>query len=471
MHGGHPGVAPVHYNPCPATGYRPIMPTCSLHALPYLADPAPYFAAVRHAPGAVLLDSAHPIAQRGRFDLISAWPLQTLTAHSGESGQQYLQRAREALALLGSAQMPNACELPFAGGLIGYLSYDFGRRLEDLPQPNLDDIGLPDASLGLYHWALISDHRAQTSHLMFHPAVDAQERQRLIDVFEQPAQAGTQAFRLHTRMTPDQTLEQYRRAFETVQDYIQAGDCYQVNLTQRFRAACTGDAWTAYQAMRAACSTPFSGYLQLGSGAALLSFSPERFIKVSGNQVETRPIKGTRPRSRDPEEDVRNGRELLASAKDRSENLMIVDLLRNDLGRTCRIGSVRVPQLFALESYPNVHHLVSAVTGELAEDKDCLDLIAGSFPGGSITGAPKIRAMQIIDEVEPTRRAIYCGSVLYLDVRGEMDSSIAIRTLLIKDGQACCWGGGAIVADSQWQAEYEESIFKVKVLLDTLAAL
>jgi len=150
---------------------------------------------------------------------------------------------------------------------------------------------------------------------------------------------------------------------------------------------------------------------------------------------------------------------------------MIVDLLRNDLGRTCRIGSVRVPQLFALESYPNVHHLVSAVTGELAADKDCLDLIAGSFPGGSITGAPKIRAMQIIDEVEPTQRAIYCGSLLYLDVRGEMDSSIAIRTLLIKDDQVCCWGGGAIVADSQWQAEYEESIFKVKVLLDTLAGL
>ena len=290
-------------------------------------------------------------------------------------------------------------------------------------------------------------------------------------LFFQISTSCSQPFSLQSPMTPDQTPEQYRRAFETVQAYIQAGDCYQVNLTQRFRAACAGDPWTAYQAVRAACSTPFSGYLQLSTGAALLSFSPERFIKVTAGQVETRPIKGTRPRSLDPQEDARNGRELLASAKDRSENLMIVDLLRNDLGRTCRIGSVRVPQLFALESYPNVHHLVSAVTGELAADKDCLDLIAGSFPGGSITGAPKIRAMQIIDEVEPTQRAIYCGSLLYLDVRGEMDSSIAIRTLLIKDDQVCCWGGGAIVADSQWQAEYEESIFKVKVLLDTLAGL
>lgn len=150
---------------------------------------------------------------------------------------------------------------------------------------------------------------------------------------------------------------------------------------------------------------------------------------------------------------------------------MIVDLLRNDLGRTCRIGSVRVPELFSLESYPNVHHLVSSVTGELAQDCDALDLIAGSFPGGSITGAPKIRAMQIIDELEPTRRGLYCGSLLYLDVRGEMDSSIAIRSLLVKDGQICCWGGGGIVADSDWQAEYQESITKVKILLETLQNL
>ena len=149
---------------------------------------------------------------------------------------------------------------------------------------------------------------------------------------------------------------------------------------------------------------------------------------------------------------------------------MIVDLLRNDLGRSCRIGSVRVPELFALESYPNVHHLVSAVTGELAPGLDAFDLLAGSFPGGSITGAPKIRAMQIIDELEPTRRSIYCGSLLYIDSRGEMDSSICIRTLLLQDGQASCWGGGGIVMDSEWQAEYEESKTKVRVLLQTLEA-
>ncbi|WMR32327.1 anthranilate synthase component I family protein, partial [Metapseudomonas otitidis] len=204
---------------------------------------------------------------------------------------------------------------------------------------------------------------------------------------------------------------------------------------------------------------------------AIVSLSPERFIRLSQGQVETRPIKGTRPRGLTPDEDLAQADDLLGSPKDRAENLMIVDLLRNDLGRSCRIGSVRVPELFALESYPNVHHLVSAVRGELAEGKDALDLLAGSFPGGSITGAPKIRAMEIIDELEPTRRSIYCGSLLYLDVRGEMDSSIAIRTLLVKDGQASCWGGGGIVADSDWQAEYRESITKVQVLLRTLEAL
>ncbi|WP_163025058.1 anthranilate synthase component I family protein, partial [Pseudomonas viridiflava] len=172
-----------------------------------------------------------------------------------------------------------------------------------------------------------------------------------------------------------------------------------------------------------------------------------------------------------PAQDAELAGQLLSSEKDRAENLMIVDLLRNDLGRSCRIGSVKVPQLFSLETYPNVHHLVSSVTGELAADHDALDLIAGSFPGGSITGAPKIRAMQIIDELEPTRRSIYCGSLMYMDVRGQMDSSIAIRSLLVKDGQVSCWGGGGIVADSECEAEYQETFTKVRVLLETLNAL
>ncbi|MGE7992947.1 aminodeoxychorismate synthase component I [Pseudomonas sp. NPDC089554] len=447
------------------------MPTCTLHPLPYHADPALYFSCLRQAPGAILLDSARPVAERGRFDLLSAWPLQQFQAGDGESGTAYLQRLREALAGLGHADLPGGMTLPFAGGLIGYLSYDFGRRLEHLPALANDDLLLPDACLGLYAWALVTDHHLRTTQLVFHPSVPDTERERLVQLFEAQHADEANHFALLAPMRGDLQPAQYQAAFDQVQRYIHAGDCYQINLTQRFRAPCQGDPWRAYQALRQACPTPFSGFQQLADGSALLSFSPERFIQVSQGRVETRPIKGTRPRAADPAEDARNAAELLASPKDRSENLMIVDLLRNDLGRSCQVGSVKVPELFSLESYPNVHHLVSSVTGQLDANKDALDLIAGSFPGGSITGAPKIRAMQIIDELEPTRRALYCGSLLYVDVRGEMDSSIAIRSLLVKDGQVCCWGGGAVVADSQWEAEYEESIAKVRVLMETLQSL
>jgi para-aminobenzoate synthetase component 1 len=447
------------------------MLTCSVHPLPYRANPAHYFAAIRHAPGAVLLDSGRPSADRGRYDLLSAWPQEQLTVSPDESGEAFLQRLRDNLTRLGEASLPAPYELPFAGGLIGYLSYDFGRHLERLPSQASDDLHLPDARFGLYGWALVSDHLALTSQLVFHPTLPDSERQRLIGLFSQPAPEAVAPFKLLTPMTADLSADQYQQAIERIQQYIQAGDCYQVNFAQRFRAPCQGDSWAAYCALREACPTPFSGFQSLPDGDAVLSLSPERFVKVSQRHVETRPIKGTRPRGQTPGQDAANAAELLASPKDRAENLMIVDLLRNDLGRTCRIGSVRVPELFSLESYPNVHHLVSSVTGELADDRDALDLIAGSFPGGSITGAPKIRAMQIIDELEPTRRGLYCGSLLYLDVRGEMDSSIAIRSLLVKDGQVCCWGGGGIVADSEWQAEYQESITKVKILLDTLQNL
>jgi para-aminobenzoate synthetase component 1 len=447
------------------------MPTCSVHPLPYHSNPADYFSRVRHAPGAVLLDSGRPTAERGRYDLLSAWPEQQLGVDNDESGADFLEHLRQALALLGEAQLPEHCELPFAGGLIGYLSYDFGRRLEPLPSKAVDDLQLPQARLGLYAWALISDHQQQTSQLVFHPSLAETQRQHLLTLFSAPASQNQVSFKLDGPFQTSISADDYRAAFESIQAYIQSGDCYQVNLTQRFQANCQGDPWSAYCALRVACPTPFSGYMALEGNDAVLSLSPERFVKVSQGQVETRPIKGTRPRGRDAAQDAAYAAELLASAKDRAENLMIVDLLRNDLGRSCRIGSVKVPELFSLESYPNVHHLVSSVTGTLAADHDALDLIAGSFPGGSITGAPKIRAMQIIDELEPSRRALYCGSLIYLDVRGEMDSSIAIRSLLVKDGQVSCWGGGGIVADSDCEAEYQESFTKVRILLETLQTL
>lgn len=447
------------------------MPISSVHPLPYSADPDAYFARLRHAPGAVLLDSGRPGAERGRYDILSAWPLAELAPGPDESANDFLVRLRQSLHSLGPATLPEEYELPFVGGLLGYLAYDFGRRLEPMPNQAADDLGLADARFGLYAWALISDHQRCTSQLVCHPQLPADERKRLLALLQQPAPEAPQAFRLNAPFSADTSREGYKQAIEAIQAYILAGDCYQVNFAQRFRAPCQGEPWAAYRALRGACPTPFAGYLRLSDDSAILSLSPERFLRLHQGAVETRPIKGTRPRHSEPDADAALADELLASAKDRAENLMIVDLLRNDLGRSCRTGSVRVPELFALESYPNVHHLVSSVTGELAADKDALDLIAGSFPGGSITGAPKIRAMQIIDELEPSRRGLYCGSLLYLDVRGEMDSSIAIRSLLVKDGQINCWGGGGIVADSQWQAEYQESITKVKVLLDTLESL
>jgi para-aminobenzoate synthetase component 1 len=447
------------------------MSTCLIQELPYQADPLTYFLAIAQAPGAVLLDAGRPSAERGRFDLFSAWPLATFSPTPEETGSAYLQRLRAALSELGPSTAPAHSELPFTGGLIGYLSYDFGRRLEQLPSLAQDDLNLPDARFGLYGWALISDHQRQRSQLVFHPSLDSAERERLCALFSSVSDAQPAPFSLRKPFAADLSAAQYQHSVQRIQQYIQAGDCYQVNFAQRFSAPYQGAPIAAYQALRQACPTPFSGYLALDDDNAIISLSPERFLRLSQGQVETRPIKGTRPRHSDPQQDLAEAQALLASPKDRAENLMIVDLLRNDLGRSCRIGSVRVPELFALESYPNVHHLVSAVTGELAQGKDALDLLAASFPGGSITGAPKIRAMQIIDELEPTRRSIYCGSLLYVDVRGEMDSSITIRTLLAKDGQISCWGGGGIVADSQVQDEYQESLTKVNVLLQTLEQL
>lgn len=447
------------------------MNACSLHPLPYQADPTGYFAAVRQAPGAVLLDSARPAAQRGRFDLLSAWPVRSFSPAGDEAGPAFLQRLREGLASLGPASLPDGCELPFAGGLIGFLAYDFGRRLEHLPAGPQAEFTLPDAQVGLYDWALASDHLQQRSWLVFHPTLAMAERARLIALFTESSPRAPSRFRMAEPFANEVGQGDYKQAFARVQGYIRAGDSYQINLTRRFAGRCEGDPWAAYLALRQACPTPYSGFMQVNAGTAILSHSPERFIRVQGRAVDTRPIKGTRPRRATPAQDAAEAAALLASEKDRAENVMIVDLLRNDLGRSCAVGTVRVPELFALESYPNVHHLVSSVVGTLAPGKDALDLIAGSFPGGSVTGAPKIRSMQIIDELERHRRAIYCGSLLYLDVRGNLDSSIAIRTLLVEHGRIACWGGGAVVMDSNAEDEYQESLIKVKVLMDTLTAL
>jgi para-aminobenzoate synthetase component 1 len=269
---------------------------------------------------------------------------------------------------------------------------------------------------------------------------------------------------------PDLAQAQFKSAIGRTIDYIEAGDIYQANITQRFRAKLPGafDRLALYEALRSRNPATFAAYVDFGD-TALLSSSPERFLKLEGRQVETRPIKGTRPRGRSPAEDSALAAELLASAKDRAENLMIVDLLRNDISRVCDVGSVKVPVLYGLESYATVHHLVSVVTGQLGADRNALDLLRACFPGGSVTGAPKIRAMEIIAELEPTARGPYCGSIGYISADGNMDSNIVIRTYCIQRDELTFQVGGGIVADSGPQAEYEESLAKAKALIEVLA--
>jgi len=436
----------------------PYMQPFHVHPLSYLADPTAFFSAIRDAPGAILFDSGRPTSLRGRYDLMSAWPIRTYKPHEYESAESFAERLRGALKELDVGHPHEA--LPFTGGLMGYLSYDFGRSMMALPPSKNGQI--PTARIGMYTWALVSDHETHQSRLIFHPDVNYQ-------LFQSGSvKKKTEPFLLAAQFEPTITYPIYKQAISSIQDYIAAGDCYQVNFTQRFFTGYKGDPWSAYQTLRDHCATPFGGYINLGQHDAILSFSPERFMQCKKGHVLTQPIKGTMPRGRTHAEDQKNAANLAASEKDRSEYVMIVDLLRNDIGKNCKFGSVSVPELFRIESYPNVHHLVSTIQGELAEGRDPINLLFDAFPGGSITGAPKKRTMQIIDELEANERSIYCGSMFYLDTAGHMDSSITIRTLLANSGTISCWGGGGIVAESTAQGEYQESVTKIQNLLRSL---
>jgi para-aminobenzoate synthetase component 1 len=263
------------------------------------------------------------------------------------------------------------------------------------------------------------------------------------------------------------THKEYIDTVEKARQYIIAGDIFEVNLSQRFETELSISPYKLYQRLRQINPAPFAGYLNF-DGVKVVSASPERFLRLRGDWVETRPIKGTRPRGKTKEEDEALSSELLTSAKDRAENIMIVDLERNDLGRVCRFGTVKVTQLAILEMFPTVFHLTSTIVGRLRKDKNGIDLIKATFPGGSVTGAPKVRSMEIIDELEPTKRSIYTGSIGYLSFNGDLDLSIAIRTFLVKEGRAYFQVGGAVVYDSDPETEYQETMDKGKALVDAL---
>lgn len=446
-----------------------------LTPVPYQPDSSRWFNAVRHLPNPVWLDSGRPHSLYGRFDIIAAAPAKLITTTGQltritqadgsliESFENPFQLVQQHLP----AHLNSPAEVPFCGGALGYFGYDLGRRLEQLPEAAVRDIDLPELCVGIYHWAVVQDHEQQLAWLVELPEISGSAKALLESVFHNLkcfVKRHKNPFNINNFRNKVNAVK-YAKNIESIQSYIRAGDCYQVNYAQRFDAEYNGDPFEAYMAMRSALPSPFSGYMEFEQGT-LLSLSPERFIQVRNGIAETQPIKGTIARGHDPESDQRNADTLQASHKDRAENLMIVDLLRNDLSKHC--DEVAVPALFALHSFANVHHLVSTVTARLQPGVTALQVLQDCFPGGSITGAPKIRAMEIIEELEPTRRSIYCGSLGYISADGNMDTNIAIRSLVCSAGKIHCWGGGGIVADSEAEKEYQESITKVKVLLDTL---
>ena len=447
--------------------------TNQLYLLPYLSDSARLFSGIASQPWAVFLDSGLAKNRQGWYDIFAYDPVCTLLTQGkqttvSKAGTEFVSE-QDPFKLI-KQQLPiqqSFPEVPFNGGAIGYFAYDLGRNLETLPEIAQDAEHIPDMAVGIYQWAVVVDHKEEKSYLVGR-ANSADHWQALITQFSHyPEQQSEECFKVTSEIHSNMTEESYGLAFATIKNYLKEGDCYQVNLAQRFVASCQGNPWAAYCQLRQINSAPFSGYLNV-PGVQVLSSSPERFLKVSNGKVETKPIKGTRPRKECVQDNLQQIQDLQQSNKDRAENVMIVDLLRNDISKNCISGSVKVPKLFDVESYATVHHLVSTVTGQLADDSHALDLLRSCFPGGSITGAPKIRAMEIIEELEPNRRGVYCGSIAYIGFDGNMDSNIAIRTLVHSDNTIRFWAGGGIVNDSVRDEEYQESFDKAAAMISLL---
>lgn len=448
-----------------------------IQQLPYFQDSANLFAKIADQPWSVFLDSGSQSSRLGRFDVLAADPVCTLVTEGDsttitENNISY-QTDEDPFHLIKQKLLAADCQsdiVPFSGGAIGYFAYDLARRLEKLPVRAANAENIPEMAIGIYDWAVIVDHQKQQSWLVGQGLVDKtiDNWQQLIVQFSQlHEQPASKTFKVISAVQSNMSQQDYAQAFYQIKHYLREGDCYQVNLAQRFSCQCQGDPWQAYLHLRQINSAPYCSYLNTPR-AQILSSSPERFLSVMDGFVETKPIKGTRPRKSDPEENNAQIQLLTASTKDKAENLMIVDLLRNDISKSCKKGSVNVAKLFEVESFATVHHLVSTVRGELGDDQHALDLLKSCFPGGSITGAPKIRAMEIIEELEPNWRGVYCGSIGYIGYNGNMDSNIAIRTLVHSDNTIRFWAGGGIVNDSDLDAEYQESFDKAAAMLSLL---
>ena len=451
-------------------------------------SPLDTFELFRDEPFCFFLDSGMDHHKLGHYSFIGSNPFLVLssrgsqcTIHQGSEKTclggnpfdilgQFLERYR-----LDSSALP----VPFAGGAVGYLSYDLCHFVEHLPSTVVDDLELPECYFGFYDLVLAFDNLQGKAYVISTGFPELEEAARLeragkrLNEVRTELEKGVPTIPVTPACAAAGTLrggfthEEYVAAVEKARQYIIAGDIFEVNISQRFETKLSISPYELYRRLRQINPAPFAGYLGFDE-AKIVSASPERFLRVRGDWVETRPIKGTRPRGRTPEEDQALAHELLHSAKDRAENIMIVDLERNDLGRVCRYGTVKVTEMVILEVFPTVFHLTSTVEGRMRKGKNIIDLLKASFPGGSITGAPKVRSMEIIDELESTRRSVYTGSIGYLGFDGNMDLNIVIRTFIIKDGKAYFQVGGAVVYDSDPEAEYQETLDKARALIDAL---
>lgn len=467
------------------------MPPLVLNDLPYQRDSGELIDILSQLAGCVCLDSGLNAQQEARFDILTALPT---TQQRVTSADKHNEAFRQAQALLDtrrpdprhSADLESLRHLPFCGGLLGYFAYEAasvgkpGLTKADLADVDVQTLlleSIPVAVFGLYDWAIIVDHQQLNTKLFILPQCPSDIREQALAVMSAYIDKATPDFSVVRNtdptcavgllgcFTPMIDKNQYAQSFDRLKDWILAGDCYQANLAIPFVAPFRGRAGQIYRLLRQQSRSPFSAFFDAGD-FQILSVSPERFLSVNEGRVFTQPIKGTRKRQDDPADDLAVQQDLLSSEKDRAENLMIVDLLRNDLGRVCETGSVKTESLFKLHSFTHVHHLISSISGQLPADCSPLRLLESCFPGGSITGAPKIRAMQIIAELEVTPRTVYCGCIFYCDYLNRMDSSILIRTLLSTRQHLFCWGGSGVVADSVMAEEYQECLDKVSALMN-----
>jgi para-aminobenzoate synthetase component 1 len=441
--------------------------------IPYNLDTTAYYEQIRHLDWPVFFDSCYQADRKkspyARYDIISADPFIKIYSDSNhinihEKNKSFTSE-EDGLKIveeyINQYSKPHS-EIPFIGGAIGYCSYEMKSRVES-------NLVLPKLSMGIYDWALIIDHFLQEAYLVTTNADKDTSTNwpTYIELLSTLKINKRSDFNIKSDIDDNLSFEAYRKKFMSVMEFLKEGDCYQINLSKQYKVLVDGDSWQFYKVFRNLNKSRYMAFLDFND-FEILSGSPERFIQVRDDDVVTRPIKGTKARNKDPQQDQINAEALKKSIKDQSENLMIVDLLRNDLSKNCDIGSIKVSELFELESYPNVHHLVSTISGKLKTESSMIKLFSDSFPGGSITGAPKIRAMEIINELEEHNRELYCGSVVYFSFNRSMDSNIAIRSLFRKKDELYFYSGGALTIASNDLDEYQEIEDKVSNIKKTI---